>query len=107
MTTLASTSRCTAQLDDGSFCDLPSVSAAPFPICVRHLIEAVGLAEQVFANDPLVHVKRGVGASASECIVYYLQIGEYIKIGWTTKPREQAGQLPTRNPTPGLRTRRC
>lgn len=94
---------CTAQLRSGAFCDAPSLDAAPFPICARH-------ARQVYewAGDMLRARDLGLMRPAELVplppvesephVVYYLRIGDHIKIGTTYRLDERVKAYP-----PGVR----
>ena len=85
--------RCTAQRENGSFCDAQSLPDAPFPICVRHaaqvyefLRDSVHVA--VKDSDRSMHLVVDVLSRRQEinkhlddvanAVVYYVQIGEHI-----------------------------
>lgn len=90
---------CTAQRADGSFCDLPSAPDAPFPICAKHAARVVeyardraGAMSTTDKMDALLGAIRHEGRAAAEGaappkhvdVVYYVRVGECIKIGTTT-----------------------
>ena len=95
---------CTAQRHNGSFCDLPSVPDAPFPICVTHagklfafLKDRVALtakdqrtvadalfAEYLRAQEPY----EPQPLAEPVWTVYYLRVGDRVKIG-TSRNLEQ------------------
>lgn len=86
-------SECTATRRDGSFCERATLPDAPFPICVRHAAEVLRYLNSVIPDgddaattatrdpeppaDPLLIHGDGVS------LVYYIRIGQYIKIGHT------------------------
>ena len=87
--------RCTAQFKSGKFCDRGSVRDAPFPICVKHAAEIYGfIRDQTQAEDSVMDAMANV-LQHRDClspasrepsgreVVYYLQVGEMIKIGTT------------------------
>lgn len=102
-------SACTAQRHNGSFCDASSIPDAPFPICTKHaaqlygfLREAVDEASQdkerslnVFLD---LFAKRQEGAAYEEdlanAVVYYLQVGDHIKIGCTVNIKQRLTGYP-------------
>ena len=88
--------RCTAQHSDGSFCDVPTAEDMPFPICLHH-------AKQVFARLAITagalldeqatyHRARGRGAWTTS-VVYYIAMGDRIKIGHTINLANRVAQL--------------
>lgn len=107
-------SACTAQRHNGSFCDAPSIPDAPFPICTKHAAElyaflrgAVDEASRdeerslnvfldLFAKRQEVAV-REEERYAADGVVYYVQIGEHIKIGCSVNLKQRlAGYPPNR-----------
>lgn len=103
-------SACTAQREDGSFCDVETIRDAPFPICVRHAGQILTFLQGRIADAPRTVIldelaslseRRRLGESRSwttgESVVYYVQIGDYIKVGTTTNLRRRlAGYPPNR-----------
>lgn len=100
---------CTAQREDGSFCDGPSISDAPFPICIRHAGQLYsfirGRFDDVAADsnaslDVFVHLasrtneQRGRNFDPAKAVVYYVQIGEHIKIGCTVNLKSRMAAYP-------------
>jgi len=91
------TTECTVQRHDGSFCETPSAPDMPFPICLRHatrLHEHLQTIEdtrraarrdalEASVNDPAVWA-RVEKLKVAQSQVYYVRIGDYIKIGYTT-----------------------
>jgi hypothetical protein len=98
--------RCTAQLKNGEFCDVRSMIDVPFPICRRHAeqlilhltgetIEGRALrllvqeqtrsdeAKAEFASAEAVRDRR----HTEQSLVYYVRIGDRVKIGYTTNMR--------------------
>lgn len=91
-------SACTAQLHNGSFCDASGIPEAPFPICTKHASQLYAfIRESVDAasSDPersadvmmALCARRQVRSvpttDASRSVVYYLQVGDHIKIGYS------------------------
>lgn len=91
--------RCTAQRADGTFCDSPSVPDAPFPICSKHAARVVEFARARVESMPdrdrmaaVLGAIRHEGRATSEGaippkhvdVVYYVRVGEHVKIGTTT-----------------------
>ena len=92
-----SSDRCTAQVQDGRFCDAVSVPDAPFPICPTHARQAFEFGTQLIGSrkrlgeriDAAI-IGEFFGPSswlverpmkvARPC-VYFLKIGDHIKIG--------------------------
>ena len=82
---------CTAQLPNGSFCDRDSAPDAPFPICVKHIARVVE-----FVYDAQCSPTNAIEVENRERhaeqylredrgVVYYVRVGELIKIGTTTQ----------------------
>lgn len=91
---------CTAQMTDASPCGKPSVEGVTFPICEAHVLSAyrwVTSHMESLASDPAFQLKfrmdvidnermRARRAAADrEHVVYYVQVGEHIKIGYTSQ----------------------
>lgn len=107
--TASSLSTCTAQLSDASTCGKPSVDGITFPICERHVLNAyrwVTLHMESLADDPLFQWKfrmdsldaehardRRRRAGRSE-VVYYVQVGPHIKIGYTSALAQRMQSYP-------------
>jgi hypothetical protein len=95
--------RCTAVRSTGRFCDQPSLPGAPFPICVKHAARIMAflndvtprtVGHQVVVAAEAIRQNRAVVAERHRrapdvYVVYYLQVGDAIKIGYTAN-------LPTR-----------
>jgi hypothetical protein len=107
---------CTAQQHDGSFCDLDSLPDAPFPICVKHASQLYGFLqltvhdkfEALDVDITTVQAKlelNGVAMADRRPVhvdkhcVYYLRVGDLIKIGTTTHLRSRLQSYP-----PGITT---
>lgn len=107
---------CTIESKTGRFCDSPAWPDAPFPICRHHAIKLYiamrGIHEGAFMKDmtmtPTVdpyfavtpeNVKRDTerweAKKAEHSVVYYVRIGEFIKIGYTTNLRNRMSGLRT------------
>lgn len=86
--------RCTAQSPTGKFCDAPSLPDAPFPMCSRHarlaFIFGSNLVKQ--SEGSLDVIERFVGVSRTDEkparerheMIYFLELGGLIKIGYTS-----------------------
>lgn len=83
---------CTAQLDSGEFCDEPSAPDAPFPICTKHAVLAMHFVRdaQTYRLPAVQEIeaerreqRRREREDEERCIVYYVRVGELIKIGTT------------------------
>lgn len=79
---------CTAANEGGEFCDAPSLPAAPFPICLDHAAQVMRfLGEAIDQADPEPEPARDLDAipmpGEDSPIIYYLRIGEHIKIGYS------------------------
>lgn len=106
--------RCTAQLGNGSFCDAASMIDMPFPICRRHagqVYERLGehlgeehaarlrtmtdIARNLMTPSPerLAREKRRKEALRAQSVVYYVRIGEHVKIGTTTNLKARLSTL--------------
>jgi hypothetical protein len=97
----ATIQRCTAQRRNGSFCDEPAADHMPFPICAKHAIRvAMAVTELADARrkDSLFVLVKGIEeiqdsrrrsaqrtqvAGKHEGRVYYVRLGNHIKIGYT------------------------
>lgn len=99
---------CTAQRADGSFCEATSMPGAPYPICFKH-----GAALYAFVRDRMASADRETAMDAfvemahdrrirqirplnddRPSIIYYVQIGEHIKIGTTTNVKRRLAAYP-------------
>lgn len=90
--------RCTAQKSDGSFCDRPSLPDAPFPICIKHaglLLRYLNNYTPATQDDRIILAVRMMEQHREQETerkrinppietVYYVQVGNRIKIGYTT-----------------------
>jgi hypothetical protein len=89
--------RCTIQRRNGEFCDRPSGDLMPFPICAKHATELYYEMRDRLArvkSEPLELLVRSFDIIDDERkhaakvafpeVVYYVQIGDTIKIGRTT-----------------------
>ena len=90
-------SGCVALLTDGETCGDRSLPGAPFPLCDEHAIAAYRFISKLIRGGD--EVVRAVQAAASQRgrklaaidaaligwpeVVYYLRIGDHVKIGWT------------------------
>lgn len=98
-------SRCTAQKENGRFCDDPTIPDAPFPICFRHAAQLYRFLRGRITADTdqetaLEHVatlfepRAQVRSSADRVVVYYVQVGDLIKIGSTTRLADRLKDYP-------------
>lgn len=101
-------STCTAQKESGEFCDAPSMPDVPFPICFRHAAQIYrflrGAIDGASQSDNSLEIisdmfeernKRVLAEAAlQQGLVYYVQIGEHVKIGFTTNLRGRLAQYP-------------
>lgn len=99
---------CTAQREDGSFCDAHTLPDAPFPICLRHASQLYSFLRGRIAevgDDPITSVdaigdlleqrdRLNVQPPPSDPVVYYVRIGELIKIGTTGNLRSRMASYP-------------
>lgn len=101
--------RCTAQLHDGSFCDARGMEDMPFPICGRHAQQVHRrMREHEASRYDLVHEREMALAFGPEMVerraarererrrlldeqslVYYVRLGDHIKIGTTCNLKER------------------
>ncbi|MFL1444041.1 GIY-YIG nuclease family protein [Nocardiopsis protaetiae] len=100
---------CTIQRSNGAFCDAPAHPDMPFPICGRHAMQLwkhIGTQLEAAANDPEKRTKVALGF-LDDCEqqrqkeretrtprVYYLQVGETVKIGTTFDLRQRLNSYP-------------
>lgn len=107
---------CTAQRRDGAFCDRSTLPDAPFPICVVHAAQLYGFLHGT-VHDRFQHLDVDIGAVQAQLylngvnfadrmddtpdnhIVYYVRVGELIKVGTTTSLRNRLQAYP-----PGMTT---
>lgn len=99
--------RCTVERHTGQFCDAPSAEGMPFPICARHAAKLYRWIRDSLAEaDPLL-IATAITRSAdvrvaqtelrrrqSSPVVYYIQIGDLIKIGYTIDLRLRVRSYP-------------
>jgi len=101
--------RCTTELADGRFCDTTSAEGAPFPICPRHAAQLYGWMQGMVAEVQGKHreypelyaaVVQDVAddqyakANTRRHQIYYVRIGELIKIGTTANLQRRISQYP-------------
>jgi len=101
--------RCTITDRHGEPCGLPSVENAPFPICDAHAVQTYRYVSRrigSLADDPMFQIKMRLESAESERsreryklaarveVVYYVQIGEHIKIGYTSRLRLRMNAYP-------------
>lgn len=98
---------CTAQHRNGNFCDAPPMEGMPFPICFKHAMKVWKnfdgqIAARLGVDDSGLHQMRESSRSeearrrelaARQSVVYYVRIGEYIKIGYSTNLTERLHAL--------------
>lgn len=99
---------CTAQREDGSFCDTQTLPDAPFPICLRHSAQLYSFLRGRMAEvgiDPVRSLDAigdlleqraclNVRSAPSDPVVYYVRIGELIKIGTTGNLKSRMASYP-------------
>lgn len=100
--------KCTAQLPDGGFCDKKTLADAPFPICAQHGQQAFmfmyehlnehmhelprnRLVDRMRFKERLDEFMRETNRQHE--VVYYLFVGDAIKIGTTKDLRHRLSQL--------------
>src|SRR3954470_12354445 len=102
--------RCTVQRRDGDFCDAPSIEEGPFPICGSHAAQLFRFTVPTMSNltsqQPLFmaiaeadrykreQAKEERHLASTKPVVYYIQVGEFIKIGTTIQLRERIKAYP-------------
>lgn len=105
---LTNLSTCTIQLDDGPLCGEPSAQHMPFPICGSHASQLYRHVAKILGDtldDPtfraayyLDHVKRDdqrlTARAAQPHHVYYVQVGDLIKIGYTSALKQRMASYP-------------
>lgn len=108
---LGSGTRCTIQRHNGDFCDAPGAEDMPFPICTRHALELYRrvreMIEGATATDGralaagnrmvagMVAERRAREAVAADHdVVYYVKVGDLIKIGYTSDLRSRIRNYP-------------
>ncbi len=100
---------CLAQCDDGSTCGVTSLEYAPFPLCAYHAVRVYRFVKNSVGGlleDPLFRVhfqvedirrdrareqRRNAG---KKYVVYYVQVGTHIKIGYTGNFRQRIQSYP-------------
>lgn len=105
-------SRCTVEYRPGEFCDAPAVEWAPFPICARHAIslyKAVDATLRAAQGDRAISVKVALDSldekpsdrprlgelePEAEPVVYFLLIGELVKIGQSNNLTKRLAAYP-------------
>jgi hypothetical protein len=102
--------RCTAQAESGNFCDDPAMDGAPFPLCIPHgaqilrfmqgqiaAVEAapvdIRLAVLSHTFDRTTHQPTKV-KYAPDPVVYYVQIDQHVKIGYSSNLRQRLKSYP-------------
>lgn len=96
---------CTVQRRNGHFCDAPAWPDAPFPICRRHAIKLFLHMDYLTRHQTNCEARRAFGeieyrrqgdesAEKSQIIVYYVQVGQLVKIGMTTDLRQRLYHYP-------------
>lgn len=96
--------RCTVQMKSGRFCDIESMPEAPYPICPKHAAKLFLFLRSRMSVDDASRVEATLDAMARDRgarlnrrryrethdeVVYYVRVGEYIKIGFTGNLRER------------------
>lgn len=97
--------RCTAQRENGAFCDLPSVDAAPFPICSKHALDVIheftedeleSACRSTRETGPRSSIERRERNAAIEALtngrsmLYAVEVeDDVVKIGVTTNFRQR------------------
>lgn len=92
---------CTAQRASGSFCDAPTMEGSPFPICLKHaqdawlFIESYVRGPKRYEHPSQSEADRSANAwhGGASGLVYYIQVGDRVKIGFTTNIRKRVSNL--------------
>lgn len=98
---------CVAVSDHGKACEKDSYRTAPFPLCFDHaFLVYMSMHGEVTRNLRIIHermevVEKGPSLEAlamqraydAQSVVYYIRIGDYIKIGFTTNMTERIKSL--------------
>jgi hypothetical protein len=96
--------RCTVQLDTSTFCDEDALPGAPFSICHRHAGDIYAFVSDLVAEHaPRVHDENTANVASARAriaarpsVVYYVEVGDLIKIGTTVSlERRLRGYPPT------------
>lgn len=101
---------CTVQRLGGDFCDAPSAEDMPFPICARHaasLYRRIAQNMADVASDPLFKLRSAVEyieeqrhratnrpSPADKPTVYYVQVSDCVKIGYTGRLQQRMMSYP-------------
>jgi hypothetical protein len=99
--------RCTVERRGGQFCDGPSAEGMPFPICAHHATKLYRwIRDSLTEADPLLiatAITRSEDARVAQTeqrrrqtkpVVYYIQVGDLIKIGYTIDLRLRVRAYP-------------
>jgi hypothetical protein len=101
--------RCTIELPGGKFCDAPEAPDVPFPICAphaleiyRHMNELVTEVRENYRDHMGTHVAmmdqlvadRHAAVNSPKHRVYYVRVGDMIKIGMTANVRQRVASYP-------------
>lgn len=102
--------RCTAQAESGSFCDAPTMEGAPFPICIRHGAQLLRFMQGSIADlqSAPVELRMLVMDQTHDArrrrrdhlplnqpeTVYYLQVGDLLKIGFSAHLKQRIAAYP-------------
>lgn len=84
---------CTIQSLYGKFCEAPADPRLPFPVCAHHAIK-IYISVKDFRESVTPTNGRRRPPSSAACIVYYLRVGDLIKIGRTTNLPQRMVQYP-------------
>lgn len=102
-------SACTIELPDGSPCQQSGAPGMPFPICGRHAAQLYRYLVKLmgeYDSQPLARMQMFVHAleeqqraaaitkAASSYVVYYVQVADLIKIGYTGHLRRRLASYP-------------
>lgn len=102
MAEVTAAQRCTTEVASGYFCNRPSLPHAPFPICPKHASAAYAFVRDALSgpmpplplcDGALPAVSPGRTSMASG-LVYYIELGGDVKIGWTRNLRRRLHAYP-------------
>lgn len=98
---------CTARLNQGDFCTSKSLPDAPFPICITHAADVMRYINSHLPDEPAAALAADPEPKVEdedlaqvpitprgEEVVYYILVGDHIKIGYSTNLIERVRFYP-------------
>lgn len=102
---------CNAEGKHGKFCDRPSLPGAPFPICILHAARLMSYLDSrmpSLLDDRMMVMVRSMEKvhpapkrpglpqpnQVFDPVVYYIRVGEHIKVGYTSNLTERLRAYP-------------